>query len=475
MLKVKNIFLATAMTAMLSSCGNDFLELEPHQQIRDNVAIEKVDDIATAVTGVYYWMGSSSFLGRNLIAIPDVASDNVRHTNATTHLRPFYIYTYQPNTGELSNLWQVAYKIIDHSSRIIEKATPLLANATKADSAVINNGLSQAYALRGYATFALTNMFALPYNDANLGTEGVVLVEQPIQSFQKVSRATLGETYEYITEQFEKAAEAAKGASAITNKHFYLNSEAIAAMQARVALYKGEYEQAKAFAKQAIGNVATETRIATTVTAYNEMFDKLSGSAEDLFLIAKSNDDNLSANSLNTLYYNYGVGVSDELAALYADTDVRKGKMTTYASSRYFGGGKYAESVTNVPVIRLPEMYLIVAECEAMAGNAQASAEALYQVAKRNTAITSPADLPSSIDELKSFIRDERRRELFQEGHRLFDARRLGETITVAGGVKVLNNGTSLYPIPLDEINSGSGVQQTANWASYRAEDITKK
>lgn len=472
MLKTKNIILATATAAMLSSCGNDFLELDPYQQIGDDIAIEKVDDIATAVTGVYYWMGSSSFLGRNLTALGDIASDNVRHTNATSHLRALYLYTYQPTTSEISNLWQVGYKIIDHSSRIIEKATPLLANATKADSAVIYKGLSQAYAMRGYATFALTNVFALPYSEANLQTQGVVLVEQPVQPFEKVSRATLGETYEYVIDQFEKAASAAQGASSITNEQFYMNSKAITAMQARVSLYKGDYEKAKAYAKQVIGNPETESRIATTVTAYNEMFDKLSGSAEDIFVIAKSNDDHLSANSLNTLYYNYGVGISDDLTALYADTDIRKQKLTPYASSRYFSGGKYAEDITNVPVIRLPEMYLIVAECEAMAGNVDASAAALYEVAKRNTAITSPADLPNTIDELKAFIVDERRRELFQEGHRLYDTRRLNETIYVAAGSKILENGIALYPIPADEINSGSGVEQTADWVTYRPKAV---
>ncbi|MEG1188508.1 MAG: RagB/SusD family nutrient uptake outer membrane protein [Bacteroidales bacterium] len=452
MLNYKNIFLATTMTALLSSCGSDFLNLDPHQQIGDDVVIQKVEDISTVLSGVYNRMGSAGFIGRNLTAIGDVATDNVYNANATNHLSAIFDYTYQPTSSDLTSVWNAGYKVIDHSARIIHSAPKLLASVTsKSDSAKIYSGLSQAYALRGYATFALTNLFALPYSADNLQEPGVVLVEEPIAVFQKIKRASLEETYAYITEQFEFATNYAKVGSAIANSQFYMNPRAIAAMKARVALYKGNYADAKVFAKEAIGKIEEENRIATTETAYNEMFDKVSGTPEDIFVIAKSSDDHLSANSLNTLYNNYGLGISDDLAALYDSTDVRFSKMTTYDKNGYYTGGKYAADVANVSVIRLPEMYLIVAECEAEQGNAVAATAALYEVAKRNLAITSVAKLPTELDAIKAFIVDERRR----------------ETIKVAGGAKELTDGQILYPIPADEINTGLGVTQNDNWTSY--------
>lgn len=464
MLNIKNIFLASAMTAMLSSCGTEFLELDPHQNVGDAVAINKVEDISTALNGVYYWMGHYAFCGRNLTAATEMGGDNVFHSNKTTHLTSLYNYNYQPTTGDLELIWEVGGKVIDHSARIIKSANKLLAGASsKSDSLTIYQGLSQAYALRGFGTFALTNLFCLPYDGTNSDEQGMVLVYEPVQLFESISRSKLGETYDYIIEQFQAAIENAE-LSGKKASSFYLNAQAAEAMLARVYLYKGDFANAKKHAQNVIAKHGG--KIVTTESAFNELFDKTSGSSEDIFSIAKSSNDYLSANSINTLYNTYGLGISDELTGLYTATDIRRSKMTGANADGSYIGGKFAETITNVPVIRLPEMYLIVAECEAEAGDAAAAAAALYEVAKRNTAIESADDLPSDIDALQSFIVDERRRELFQEGHRLLDARRRKETISVRGGSDLLNEGMFQYPIPNAEVNA-SGIEQNTNWANF--------
>ncbi|MGL4292003.1 MAG: RagB/SusD family nutrient uptake outer membrane protein [Bacteroidales bacterium] len=464
MLNIKNIFFASAMTAMLSSCGSDFLELDPHQNVGAPVAINKVEDISTALNGVYYWMGHHAFCGRNLTAATEMGADNVFHSDKTTHLMSLYNYSYQPTTGDLKLIWEAGGKVIDHSARIIKASHKLLANAgSKSDSLTIYQGLSQAYALRGFGTFALTNLFCLPYDGTNDEEQGMVLVHEPVELFESIGRSNLGETYEYIIGQFESAIEAAE-LSGKKASLFYLNAQAAEALLARVYLYKGDFANAKKHALNAIKKHSG--KIVTTENAYNEMFDKISGSPEDIFVIAKSSNDYLSANSINTLYNTYGLGISNELAAMYASTDIRHSKMTGAHDDGSYKGGKYAETITNVPVVRLPEMYLIVAECEAEAGNAKAAAEALFEVAKRNVAIEDADDLPADIDVLKSFIADERRRELFQEGHRLLDARRRKETISVGGGTNRLIDGMFQYPIPNAEINA-SGIVQNTNWSDF--------
>lgn len=485
MLQYKNILLAASMTALLSSCGNDFLDLNPSQQIGDEIAIDKIADIPTAVTGAYYWVGHWAFHGRNMTAIGDMGSDNVTNMGATTHLSGLYQYSYQPTSSDLSSIWQSGYKVANYSARIIQSAKGLLQTApTALDSAHVYQGLSQAYALRGYATFALTNVFALPYEAANLSSPGVVLLEEPKKPFEKMERATVAQSYDFIEEQFELAAhyvaEAQKIATALGggykktiyegNPWFYFNSTAISAIQARFYLYKGDFDSAKAFAQKAIDT--RQGKIILETLAYNQSFDLLPASSEAIFVVKKADDDNLSANSLNTLYNNYGIQISNSLAALYADTDIRKEKMTKKyksGSNTYYSGGKYEAAVTNIPVIRLPEMYLIVAECALNANNADEARKALFEVARRNTAITAATDLPQDNDELRNFIAQERRRELFQEGHRIFDARRTKETIKVTDGAMTLNAGLFLYPIPLDEINTGLGVVQN-DWTAYLPE-----
>lgn len=473
-IKLNPILFATMVTATLSSCGNNFLELDPYQQVNDYEAIQNADDVNTAINGVYYRMGSVSFCGRNLIALGDVASDNSDHFYRTTHFTSIFEYSFNENDSYLDGLWTTAYRVIDHSSHVIVNGEKLLKEAASAsEKAQLKKGLGQAYALRAYATFTVANVFGLPYQEQYLNTPGAVLVYEPVKALEKVERSDLKTTYAYIQEQLEKADDYLENTSFGKDEKFYMNARAVKALAARVSLYKGDYAASLESAREALEmKSADENKLADNELSYGFLFDDLKGSNEDIFVIAKSSDDNLSANSLNTLYTNYGVDMSADLHALYADTDIRKSKMTAYVTDSkgnvsYYAGGKYMETITNIPVFRLPELYLIIAECEARLGNTAASAEALLPVAARNQAIVSVEDLPQDNAALLSFIAQERRRELFQEGHRLFDARRTGESILVQAGSYRLDNGLFLFPIPSSEINAGFGVKQNENWTAY--------
>ena len=117
-------------------------------------------------------------------------------------------------------------------------------------------------------------------------------------------------------------------------------------------------------------------------------------------------------------------------------------------------------------------MFLIQAEANLKLNKVTPAQNALLVVAKRNPAITSTADLPSNPEALMSFIKDERARELFQEGHRLWDLRRWGQKVNVyATGapaiewmVKNYDISNLVYPIPADEINTKMGVEQNPDW-----------
>ena len=167
---------------------------------------------------------------------------------------------------------------------------------------------------------------------------------------------------------------------------------------------------------------------------------------------------------MNTLYGSYKGGLTNFTKGLFGANDYRAGVLNNYAFK--FCGLPTAQAVSNIPVFRVSEMYLILAECEAQLGNTADAQNALFFTAQRDADITSATDLPSTKNALMDFINDERVRELYQEGFRWYDARRQGLKITVATTSQNFDIAKFVYPIPASEINAGYGTEQNEGWSS---------
>lgn len=469
--------LALALSAGFTSCGSGFLDNDPHQQVDTDKAITSAAELASALNGIYYQMGRSQFVGRNLIATGDVASDNSNHSGKTSHFNDIFNFAINENNAYLSDMWETGYKIVDFSTRAILAGNKILSGdfgpISEADKAEVYSQLGQAYGLKAYATFMMANVYALPYNSANANAKGVVLVNEPIKPFEKVSRASLQETYDFVLDNITKARECYAQNDVESPNGYYMSSAAVEALAARVNLYMQNYDQAALAAQKSID--LKEGALIYDAAKYAALFDATDINSEDIFVAGKAANDNLSANSLNTLWSNYGVSYSSSLNKLYyTDTIVVDDKKVVVEDIRLplvkTTGGKYKglpnnAAVSNIPVFRLPEMYLILAEAKLAKGDIAGAQEALLVVAKRNPTIEEVSDLPATKDELLAFIIDERRRELYQEGHRLFDARRLGLDMKVTNGTQLLDAEKFVFPIPNKEINSGMGVEQNENWS----------
>ena len=89
----------------------------------------------------------------------------------------------------------------------------------------------------------------------------------------------------------------------------------------------------------------------------------------------------------------------------------------------------------------------------------------LFYTAKRDKDIASVDDLPSTTEGLLEFISDERIREFAGEGHRFYDARRMGLKINIQG-YQPFDIANFVFPIPANEINAGFCTQQNEGWES---------
>lgn len=463
---VRNI-LALACAAGLVSCNFD---LETYQAIPTEDAFSSVEDVQNGLNGAYQAFGSYRFYGNNVVAIGDLAGDVSVADAKSGHGVSINRYQITETEGVLKEAWAYGFKVVDRCVRMIQGADNLLAthsNLTESDKQKLALYKAQGYALKALANFYLVNLFGLPYRAGEANTQlGLPLLEkEPLQPFVKIERSTVEQTYEQILADIASAksylADSDEDMRNSLNQ-FYLNEAAVYALEARVNLFMGNHGTAKNAAAKAI-----ELRASGDVSdlVYQTMWSDIAITPEDIFTVAKTNDDNLSANALNTLYGSYGATLSPTIKTLFGPDDIRLKLIGAGNRPLKFDGIPSAQAVSNIPVFRKSEMYLIIAEVEALAGNITQAQNALFYTAKRNPAVRKASDLPSGREELIRFISEENVREFFEEGHRWYNVRRTGEKIAPnVTGVTAYDVAGFVYPVPADEINAGFCTQQNEKW-----------
>jgi hypothetical protein len=121
-------------------------------------------------------------------------------------------------------------------------------------------------------------------------------------------------------------------------------------------------------------------------------------------------------------------------------------------------------SIGDVPVMRASEMYLIEAEAYAHMGNNVAAANALYQIAKKRNVLYTLSN--STGNKLLNEILFQRRIELWGEGFRFYDLKRLNLPLDRSRHTFLTSYQKSVpagdiqwqFVIPQSEIDATSGV-----------------
>jgi hypothetical protein len=466
MKQIFKLFITTVLVTSFTAC-DDFLTYSPSDAVGDTEAFNNAKDVENALNGAYYTLGTYRFYGRDVVALGDIAADNTWMTGTSGHFNTIYQYNIADSDVDLMDIWEYGYKTIDRTTKLIKAGKELLASdISENDKTSINAFIAQAYALKALSHFTLVNIFGLPYSETNKNTLGIVTIdEEPIAAFQEVQRTTVGDAYTQILKDIAAAKENIDLAG---NDVFHFNAASLAALEARVKLYMGSWADAITAAQNAITERAGA--LVTNPTDYVNMWFDIAPTSEDIFTIGKTTDDNLSANALNTLYGSYNGKATSGLIALFGGNDMRLGLFGDGTGEQIralkFDGLPTSRATSNIPVFRLPEMYLIIAEAKAQLGQADA-VDYVFEIAKRNPDLVK-SDIPTDKAGLLNFISIERRRELFQEGHRWFDLRRTGEKLTRAGGSFPVTNWDAskfVYPIPANEINA-SGIAQNTDWSA---------
>ncbi|KAB7732908.1 RagB/SusD family nutrient uptake outer membrane protein [Rudanella paleaurantiibacter] len=126
--------------------------------------------------------------------------------------------------------------------------------------------------------------------------------------------------------------------------------------------------------------------------------------------------------------------------------------------------------IPNIPILRLPDMYLIAAEAEARLNGATATAYANINVVRKRAGLP---DLAAGLskDAFIEAVLQERAWEFFAEGDRWYDLTRTGKFLTVipkaVNSVYPTRNVQAkhkYFPIPQDELNANPKLEQNPDW-----------
>jgi len=430
---------------------------------------------------------------RHLMQLSEFPGDNICLSGATTdHL--FYACTYQHFATMMNTtyFWYCGYKIINGANQILE-------SVQEGQSEDLDQLLGENYFLRGMAHFDLVRFFGKPYIQ---GRDNPGVIVRLTSEGQGGPRNTVGEVYDQVVLDLLKAAELMNQ----SRGKGFASKEAALALLSRVYLYMGENTLAADYATQVIQSGRFQLE---STAAYPDYFKDVLNSDETIFCVEHSLQDDKVGGSIGSMYLSdQGLGWGEIYASLplrnllnknpedarlsFIKPEYKKnddGTIATDAQGKpivaerngypkyYMTKFSYQNGVVTLssPVIlRLAEMYLNRAEAYAKLNRED---EALADVNTIRERAGLSGDALFSADNMHGYasvfdvVLDERRMELYTEGHRTFDVFRnnlslnrsypgvhLPEGVTTQ--IIEPSNPRIIYFIPQDEILANSEMVQ---------------
>ncbi|MCM1482946.1 MAG: RagB/SusD family nutrient uptake outer membrane protein [Muribaculaceae bacterium] len=465
---MKKIFMALMLAGgLLTSCD---MNNEPDGTITLGEGIQSMSDVRAERNGLYSYLRSRS--GGSYTTVSDLQTDLFIGTmqNGNSYLA-FTTGNILSNDGDIEGIWAALYSGIMQVNYYIENVGAYGENAdlSATDREAFDRYMAEAYFCRGYYNYLLMYYFCESYDAsaASAAATGIPLClkYQPTSDRGTYpGRSTLAETYAQIEEDLTKACtglqafEATNMSALVPGGGGYLNSYAVKALQARVALLKKDYSRAQALATEIIQSGLFPL---TQAADYADMWLNDSGD-ELIFQPYGSSDQNGSVPAFGSIFNQVSptqvkFAPSAALIQSYATTDVRRATFIRNLNISYSGAtirtpsfNKFpgnpvfdsgnTSALKNLPKpFRTSEQYLILAEAANALGQDDVANEALNTL--RAARITNYQEQTYNGNVLRDQIRQERVKELVGEGFRLGDLRRWDLGFTRDAGYS-----TSTYP-----------------------------
>lgn len=453
------IWIVLAAVICLSACDNE-LDIEPEQNISNDIALSTSENVEAALVGAYDRLGGGfidnegeagndgyGYGGYNLFE-PDLLADNgeLRWTGTFEEPEQIWRKRIQVENIDVEETWRISYETINIVNNVIGALDVV-------DEAERDRVEGEALFIRGLVYFDLLRVYAQPWSAGNQSSNlGVPLITEPtvvIDESAEVSRGTVAEGYDRVIADLTRAESLLPESNGV-----FANQYAAAAILSRVYLQQADYVNARDAANRVIENGPF-----ALLDNYADCFNNVgTNTAEDVFAIQVSSQDGL--NSMNLFYAPDEFGGRGDITILQPHLDLYESgdeRATLFFADQngIQRTGKWIEIFGNVNIVRLAEMYLTRAEANFREGTAVGDTP-LDDV---NT-IRDRANLPPLASVDLDAILLERKLELAFEGHLLHDLKRTQQSV----GSLAFDAPELVYPIPQREIDVNGNLQQNEGY-----------
>jgi hypothetical protein len=461
------IAFAVAFSLIASSCENTYLDTLPTASVDAASAYATTKNAAAAINGIYRalivrYQGSQGHsghpammiildhMGEDVIIGATAASWHVGETRWTAHRSDTNVMTIFP--------YEMYYRIIGNANIAIASIDNAAGPQAEKDQIK-----GEALALRGWAYFNLVQMYGKRYDATTKPNAqlGVPLVLTP--TTEGLPRSSVEEVYTQINKDLTQAASLLKSARGFKS---HINLEVTKGLLARVALTQQNWADAAKYAAEARTGFTLMSE-----TQYQDGFQDISNPEwiwgfdhlEDQSEFFGGYHSYISCNYNSTVIRTYPKVINSLLYNQIPTTDIRSKmwvRTPTAANSIVPPGGvripflnqKFrlpgvpsTSAMGDVPYMRAAEMYLIEAEAKAKLGQDANAAKVLFDlVTKRDASYKlSTSTGAKLLDE----IYFNRRVELWGEGFRFFDLKRLNQPLN-RNGTNAIASIAVLFDMP---------------------------
>jgi len=476
-MRFNTILFSSFLFLLLFSCKK-VIEVKETDSLAGEVALKTVKNNEQGIIGAYAGMNVEMGILFNAVMSDEVKKSEF-YNAATVHEWQFS--TQDVTIRDQFTAFPLYYRIIDRVNRVLV-ALPNADSTAAGDNTLRSRLKGEALFLRAFCHFELYRYYSGNYDPNGLG---MAYMEAP--SLEPKARINAGPYFQKINADLTEAKSLLPATAADV---YRANKIAVSGLQARVALYARDWQNAATYATEFIAalplatrtefpgiwtdanNVESALKLKRTTSLggrIGSLFRGTDSSATSIGIVTWAPSDKLwnSYDQVNDIRFPSYFKDEPILAAAGRPSHI----IAKYAGTGY---GTSNENVADAKVFRTAEMYLIRAEARAELGTYTGANSAESDIntlrAARINGYT-PVTFTSKQQAIDAIIL-ERFKELAYEGHRFWDLKRKNLPVDRLASDAPVPTATTLpsgnfrftLPIPFSELQANPLIQQNPGY-----------